>query len=82
MTSNGEVEGPHDHVGQTRRARNIDWVPPRQSDHASRTPPTIVRAHSMYAQVPSEVVMTLACRATSCHDPPAARQMFVYRRRT
>src|SRR5690349_18194366 len=41
--SNGEVEGPDDHVSQARRARNFDWVPPRPTTHASRPPPTIVR---------------------------------------
>jgi hypothetical protein len=35
-TSNGEVEGPHDHGRQGPRARNIDWAPRPQTDHASR----------------------------------------------
>src|SRR5579863_8023870 len=43
MLSNGEVEGPHDHVRLGPRARNIDWVPRPQTDDASRPPPTIVR---------------------------------------
>src|SRR5215472_5268913 len=46
-TSNGEVEGPDDHAGQRPRARNIDWVPRPQTTHASRPPPTIVRAHAV-----------------------------------
>src|SRR5579872_2597795 len=42
-SSNGEVEGPADQARQGPRARNIDWVPRPQTDHASRPPPTIVR---------------------------------------
>src|SRR5215467_4742748 len=45
MASNGEVEGPDEHASQRPRARNIDWVPRPQTDHASRPPPTIVRQH-------------------------------------
>ena len=41
--SNGEVEGPADHVSQARRARNFDWAPPRLTTSASRTAPTMVR---------------------------------------
>src|SRR5690348_6385513 len=43
MASNGEVEGPDDHVSQARLARNIDRVQPRPTTSASRPPPTIVR---------------------------------------
>src|ERR1700732_5340169 len=43
MAPNGEVEGPDDHVGQAPRAHTLPKRPRRQSDHASRTPPTIVR---------------------------------------
>ena len=42
-SSNGEVEGPADHVSQARRARNFDWAPARPTTSASRPPPTIVR---------------------------------------
>jgi hypothetical protein len=44
MPSNGEVEGPHDHAGQATRAHNLLPRPRSQTDHASRTPPTIVRS--------------------------------------
>jgi hypothetical protein len=43
MASNGEVEGPDDHAGQATRAHTVFPRPRRQTDHASRTPPTIVR---------------------------------------
>jgi hypothetical protein len=43
MRSNGEVEGPDDHVGQATRAHTVPRRPRRQTDHVSRTPPTIVR---------------------------------------
>jgi hypothetical protein len=46
VTSNGEVEGPHDHVGRATRAHTVFQRPRSQTDHASRTPPTIVRAHA------------------------------------
>src|SRR5438876_8508577 len=39
---NGEVEGPDDHARQAPRAHNLSRDPRRQSDHASRPPPTIV----------------------------------------
>ena len=42
-SSNGEVEGPDDHVGQAPRAHDLLRGPRRQADHASRPPPTIVR---------------------------------------
>src|SRR6201993_620405 len=42
-SSNGEVEGPHDHAGGATRAHTVPRRPRRQADHASRTPPTIVR---------------------------------------
>src|ERR1700739_3933219 len=45
LAPNGEVEGPDDNASQRPRARNIDWVPRPQTDHASRPPPTIVRLH-------------------------------------
>jgi len=41
--SNGEVEVPDDHAGQATRAHNLSRGPRRQTDHASRPPPTIVR---------------------------------------
>jgi hypothetical protein len=37
LASNGEVEGPDDHVGQATRARHISPRPRRQTTHASRT---------------------------------------------
>src|ERR1700756_1965123 len=40
--SNGEVEGPDDHTGQGPRAHNLSRDPRPQTDHAPRTPPTIV----------------------------------------
>src|SRR5437762_10372484 len=43
-TSNGEVEGPDDHAGQATRAHTVPGRPRRLTAHASRTPPTIVRA--------------------------------------
>src|SRR5438046_5466266 len=43
--SNGEVEGPDDHARQAPRAHTLSRDPRRQTDHASRPPPTIVRAH-------------------------------------
>jgi len=46
---NGEVEGSHDHVSKARRARYFDWVPPRLTTHASRPPPTIVRARGAHS---------------------------------
>jgi hypothetical protein len=45
MTTNGQVEGPHDHAGQATRAHTVPKRPRSQTDHASRTPPTIVRRH-------------------------------------
>src|SRR5205807_10428203 len=42
-SSNGKVEGPHDHAGQAPRAHTVPRRPRRQTAHASRTPPTIVR---------------------------------------
>jgi len=45
LTSNGEVEGPDDHAGQAPRAHTVFQRPRRQTDHASRPPPTIVRPH-------------------------------------
>src|SRR5437762_2609155 len=42
-TSNGEVEGPDDHVGLAPRAHTVPRRPRRQTAHASRPPPTIVR---------------------------------------
>jgi hypothetical protein len=42
LPPNGEIKGPHDHVGQATRAHNLFPRPRRQADHASRTPPTIV----------------------------------------
>src|SRR5215472_12888991 len=50
QTPNGEVEGPDDHVGKASRARNGHLRPRRQTDHASRPPPTIVRPHAPYEQ--------------------------------
>src|SRR5947207_1532657 len=41
--SNGEVEGPADHAGQAPRAHTVFPRPRRQTAHASRPPPTIVR---------------------------------------
>jgi hypothetical protein len=49
-TSNGEVEGPDDHVGEAPRAHHLPRVPRRQTDHASRTPPTIVRGTATTAK--------------------------------
>jgi hypothetical protein len=43
MTSNGEVEGPHRSAGPWRGGRTISRRPRRQTAHASRPPPTIVR---------------------------------------
>src|SRR6266480_7406451 len=43
VPSNGKVEGPHDHAGQAPRAHTVPRRPRRQTAHASRTPPTIVR---------------------------------------
>ena len=43
MTPNGEVEGPDDHARQGPRAHTFSRDPRPQTDHASRTPPTIVR---------------------------------------
>jgi hypothetical protein len=42
MAPNGEVEGPGTH-GRERRGRTISQRPRRQTDHASRPSPTIVR---------------------------------------
>src|SRR6266699_3702615 len=42
MSANGEVEGPDDHAPE-RRGRTISQRPRRQTDHASRPPPTFVR---------------------------------------
>ena len=42
-TSNGEAEGPHDHVGRATRAHTLFPRPRSHSDHASRTPPALVR---------------------------------------
>src|SRR5579864_2324336 len=57
MRSNGEVEGPADHASQRPRARNIDWVPRPQTDHASRPPPTIVRRRKHRSTVPLATAM-------------------------
>jgi hypothetical protein len=43
---NGEVEGPHRSAGQATRAHNLLPRSRSQTDHVSRTPPTIVRALS------------------------------------
>src|SRR5712671_656663 len=43
LASNGEVEGPDDHVGRATRAHHISPRPRRPTAHASRPPPTIVR---------------------------------------
>ena len=43
MTANGEVEGPADHAGRAPRAHTVFQRPRRQTHHASRPPPTIVR---------------------------------------
>jgi hypothetical protein len=43
MRSNGEVKGPGTGVGRAPRAHHFYWDPRRQTDNASRTPPTIVR---------------------------------------
>src|SRR5438876_5598268 len=43
MLSNGEVDGPDDHVGQATRAHTVFPRPRRQTAHVSRPPPTIVR---------------------------------------
>jgi len=43
VAPNGEVEGPADHAGQAPRAHTVPKRPRRQTVHASRTPPTIVR---------------------------------------
>jgi hypothetical protein len=43
--SNGEVEGPH-RSARWRRGRTISQRPRRQPTSASRSPPTIVRAHA------------------------------------
>ena len=43
VTSNGEVEGPDDHARSAPRAHTVPRRPRRQTDHASRTPPTMVR---------------------------------------
>jgi hypothetical protein len=42
-TSNGEVEGPDERAGQAPQAHTLSRDPRRQTDHASRPPPTIVR---------------------------------------
>jgi hypothetical protein len=71
VTSNGEVEGPHDHAGraqlersssivphaagQRRRGRTISQRPRRQLESASRTPPTIVRCQGWLASVESSL---------------------------
>src|SRR6267154_3053363 len=47
---NGEVEGPGTHVDQAPRAHTVPRRPRRQTDHASRPPPTIVRRHGANAQ--------------------------------
>ena len=46
VAPNGEVEGPADHAGQAPRAHTVPKRPRRQTVHASRTPPTIVRSRS------------------------------------
>lgn len=46
MASNGEVEGRDDHTGRAPRAHTLSRRPRRQTEHASRPPPTIVRQQS------------------------------------
>src|ERR1700728_88275 len=59
MRSNGEVEGPHDDVGKATRAHTVFQRPRRQAAGASRTPPTIVRAHAVRSRA-SGFMCTLA----------------------
>ena len=80
VLSNGEVEGPADHVSQARRARNFDWVPPRLTTHASRPPPTMVRcSHLTLTSAPPPTPQTPGLsqrrrpRASGGHDSPHAR---------
>ena len=49
MRSNGEVEGPDDHARQAPRAHTVPRRPRRQTPHASRPPPTIVRRHRSHS---------------------------------
>src|SRR6266699_248601 len=60
VPSNGEVEGPDDHAGQTTRAHTVPRRPRRQTDHASRTPPTMVRR-----PIAPMSVLTYNCRGDS-----------------
>src|ERR1700732_478498 len=45
VRSNGEVEGLRIGAGQAPRAHTVPKRPRRQTDYASRPPPTIVRRH-------------------------------------
>ena len=53
-TSNGEAEGPHRSAGRATRAHTVFQRPRSQTDHASRTPPAIVRrqddAHAIFSR--------------------------------
>jgi hypothetical protein len=53
--SNGEVEGPHRRIGQATRAHTVFQRPRSQTDHASRTPPTIVRRQRRQRHCPIEL---------------------------
>src|SRR5947207_4576305 len=55
MAPNGEVEGPDDHAGQAPRAHTVFRRPRRQTAHASRTPPTIVRRRHLHCVTPGGV---------------------------
>jgi hypothetical protein len=50
VTPNGEVEGPHRSARRATRAHTVLQRPRSQSDHASRTPPTIVRGRRRLGQ--------------------------------
>ena len=65
MPSNGEVEGPDDHVGQATRAHTVPRRPRRQTDHASRPPPTIVRRHADAHRMPRTAASDLRIRNVS-----------------
>jgi hypothetical protein len=45
---NGEVEAPRDHAGRATRAHTVFPRPRSQTNHASRTPPTIVRRQCLH----------------------------------
>jgi hypothetical protein len=65
-SSNGEVEGPHGSAGQATRAHNLFPRPRRQTDHASRTPPTIVRRRSVHVtKVPPHATQNIATAVTA-----------------